>query len=33
MVRQLPSTAVLSMNEIIPEIDIEAMGTVVMNED
>ena len=33
IVRQLPSTAVLSMNEIIPEIDIEAVGTVVMNED
>ena len=33
MVRQLPSTAVLSMNEIIPEIDIEAVGTVVMSED
>ncbi len=31
--RQLPSTAVLSMNEIIPEVDIEAVGTVVMNED
>lgn len=33
MVRQLPATAVLSMNEIIPEIDIEAVGTVVMSED
>lgn len=33
IVRQLPATAVLSMNEIIPEVDIEAVGTVVMNED
>lgn len=33
IVRQLPTTAVLSMNEIIPEIDIEAVGTVVMNEN
>lgn len=31
--RQLPATAVLSMNEIIPEIDIEAVGTVVLDED
>ena len=31
--RQMPLTAVLSMNEIIPEIDIEAVGTVSIDED
>lgn len=31
--RQMPATAVLSMNEITPEIDIEAVGTVVLDED
>ncbi|WP_238492433.1 flagellar biosynthesis protein FlhA [Desulfotruncus alcoholivorax] len=32
LARQMPSTAVLSLNEIIPEIEIEAVGTVVMDE-
>lgn len=31
--RQMPATAVLSMNEIIPEIEIEAVGTVVLDEN
>ena len=31
--RQMPLTPVLSMNEIIPEIDIEAVGTVSIDED
>ncbi|WP_449240449.1 flagellar biosynthesis protein FlhA [Desulfoscipio gibsoniae] len=33
IVRQMPGTAVLSMNEIIPEIEIEAVGTVVLSEN
>lgn len=33
ILRQMPGTAVLSMNEIIPEIEIEAVGTVVMDEN
>lgn len=31
--RQMPATAVLSVNEVIPEIEIEAVGTVVMDEN